>query len=193
MNCKKIVLLSLIMSALCFVFVSCGSTRYTANGNDSKQIYLRNNIHFQERKGNNHGSYANWTEPAYGHAVIPVNTVVEIKDGETYIYIINKGTGKKVEIEYSEVNMDMSVEQYIRLITSTEPTSLTAYSEIDRKGIADGKAYIGMTKDGVRVALGYPAKHRTLSLDYNTWVYWRDRFRTRAIDFDKTGKVVGIR
>lgn len=50
-----------------------------------------------------------------------------------------------------------------------------------------------LSKKGVKMALGYPAKHRTPSLDDNTWTYWRDRYRTTVIIFNSKGKVKEIR
>jgi outer membrane protein assembly factor BamE (lipoprotein component of BamABCDE complex) len=87
----------------------------------------------------------------------------------------------------------MSVDEYIQLIASPTIVSLDKLSNTDRKGIKAGKVYSGMTKQGVRVALGYPAVHRTPSLEDNTWIYWRNRFQTIAIEFDQSGKVVHIR
>jgi outer membrane protein assembly factor BamE (lipoprotein component of BamABCDE complex) len=66
------------------------------------------------------------------------------------------------------------------------------FSELDRKGIAEGKAYVGMTKPGVMTALGYPATHRTPSPDANTWVYWRNRFGTMTVQFDDRGIVTSV-
>jgi len=37
--------------------------------------------------------------------------------------------------------------------------SLGDFSDIDRIGIKDGKAYVEKTKEGTRAALGYPAVH----------------------------------
>jgi len=48
-------------------------------------------------------------------------------------------------------------------------------------------------KKGVRIALRYPAKHKTPSLDENTWTYWIDCFRMTAVVFGKNKKVVQIR
>jgi len=48
-------------------------------------------------------------------------------------------------------------------------------------------------KKGVRIALGYPAKHKTPSLDENTWTYWIDRFRMTAVVFGKNKRAVQIR
>ena len=87
----------------------------------------------------------------------------------------------------------MSVDEYIQLIASPTRVSLNKLSHIDRKGIKEGKVYAGMTKQGVRVALGYPAAHRTPSLEDNVWIYWRNRFQTVAVEFDPSGKVTHIR
>ena len=83
----------------------------------------------------------------------------------------------------------MSAEQYISLITSSKKVNLNELSEIDQKGINSGKALVGMSKKGVRIAQGYPAAHRTMSLKSNSWIYWRNRFRTKVIEFDTDGKV----
>lgn len=87
----------------------------------------------------------------------------------------------------------MSVDEYIDLITSTEPTSLKGLSKLDKKGVAEGKAIKGMTRKGVMAALGYPATHRTPSPDSDTWVYWTNRYGTVAIEFGSGDTVVNIR
>jgi hypothetical protein len=60
------------------------------------------------------------------------------------------------------------------------------------KGIEEGKAYPGMTREGILTALGYPATHRTPSLDAGTWVYWTNRFGTLAVEFDAKGNVTKV-
>jgi hypothetical protein len=89
--------------------------------------------------------------------------------------------------------MGMSAEQYINLITSSKKVNLEQLSEIDQKGIKSGKALIGMSKTEVKIALGYPATHRTPSLENNSWVYWLNRWQTYGIEFDTEGKVSKIR
>ncbi len=78
------------------------------------------------------------------------------------------------------------------MITSETPVSLEQFSELDRKGIKAGTVYTGMTKNGVLTALGYPARHRTPSLENSTWVYWRNRFMTMSVNFDADGTVRSI-
>ena len=89
--------------------------------------------------------------------------------------------------------MGMSAQQYIGLITSPEKVNLDQLSEIDQKGIKSGKAFVGLSKAGIKIALGYPATHRTPSLENNSWVYWQNRWKTKVIEFDTEGKVNNIR
>jgi len=77
-------------------------------------------------------------------------------------------------------------------ITGPSKVSLQSLSPIDKKGVSEGKAYVGMTKDGVRMALGYPALHRTPSLKSNTWTYWKNRFATGGVEFDASGRVKAV-
>ena len=111
------------------------------------------------------------------------------------VFTLLKKNNKKADYEYNARGMDgMSMEEYgNKILTSTAPVSLRNLSDIDRKGITDGKAYVGMSKDGVRNALGYPAVNRTPSLKSNTWVYGKNRWTSTAITFDDKGKVMGIK
>lgn len=155
--------------------------------------YLKNNIHVQEHRHNEYrASYANWTDPGKNHVIIPVNTPVTIGNFRRGFSIITQDTRKTILFEYDETKMRMGDDQYIGLITSPQPIKIDNLSEIDRKGINDGKPYAGMTKDGVRIALGYPAAHQTPSLNENTWIYWTNRFKSFKIEFDENGKVKKI-
>ena len=66
-------------------------------------------------------------------------------------------------------------------------------SEIDQKGIDKGKAYQGMTKRGIIIAMGYPPPHVTPDLDMDQWMYWMNRFNRTAIEFTDDGIVEEIR
>ena len=86
----------------------------------------------------------------------------------------------------------MPISQYINLITSKEKVLMSKFSNIDKKGIKRGKAYKGMTKNGVLAALGYPARHKTPSLKNKFWVYWQNKWLTRIIKFNNDGKVISV-
>lgn len=157
--------------------------------------FTKYNIHTQSKNGvKAKASYANYTDPGVGHVVVPAGTEIDItkRSRRGFVFTYDSGS-KKVTFAYQKKRMGMSMDEYIELITSPKPVSYAGLSKQDKKGIADGKAYKGMTRKGVMAALGYPAVHKTPSLDANTWIYWANRFRTIGVDFNDQGKVSQVR
>jgi len=107
--------------------------------------------------------------------------------------ITDLADGKLINFEYKKKNMKIPMADYIDIISSPEKVSLKGLSQLDQKGIRSGKVSKGMSKKGVQMAFGYPATHRTPSLEDNNWTYWLNRFQTTVVTFDDKGKVVGIR
>jgi hypothetical protein len=183
LGCFTVIAIMLLLSGY-INFALCSSENVT---------YLKNNIHTQEHRNEEYrASYANWTNPGKNHVIVPVNTPVKIGNFRRGFALITQDSRKTILFEYDESRMRMNEDQYIGLITSSEPVKIDDLSEVDRKGIKDGKVYEGMTKDGVRIALGYPAAHQTPSLNENTWVYWTNRFKSFKIEFDENRKVTKI-
>jgi hypothetical protein len=164
-----------------------------------KIVYNKYNIHTQiqtDRRGNQSlsASYANYTDPGAGHRIIPPGTALVVdKVGKKGITFTVKEAGDRVEFECHEPRMGISSQQYLELITSAAPVSLSGLTKEDQKGIKEGKAFPGMTRNGILVALGYPAAHKTPSLESSSWYYWTNRFKSIAIEFDDRGKVVQVR
>src|SRR5690606_32617784 len=64
---------------------------------------------------------------------------------------------------------------------------------LDRQGIREGRAMVGMTRCGVEIALGPPPRHVTPDpASASSWLYWRNRFNKFRIDFDESGRVSRI-
>ncbi|MCD6580257.1 MAG: hypothetical protein J7K90_00510 [Desulfuromusa sp.] len=176
---------------LCFLTLAFAQSTLAQDG----PRFNKYNIHTQGKDATNFkASYANYTDPGAGHVIIPVGTEIQItKQGwRGFVFTYDSGS-KKVTFEYQKKRMGMSMDEYIELITSPKPVSYPGFSKQDKKGIADGKAYKGMTRKGVMAALGYPAVHKTPSLDAKTWIYWANRFRTIGVDFNDQGKVSQVR
>ena len=66
-----------------------------------------------------------------------------------------------------------------------------ALAIFDREGVERGKALVGMGKEAVVLAIGYPPPHVTPSLDANRWVYWKNRFNRMAVIF-ADGRVTAL-
>ena len=163
---------------------------------DEPEVYTKYNIHAQDSGRDIKASYAGFVDPGDGHIIIPAGSEIEFPDRRARrngFYFKVMDTGQMVFFEYHSGRMEMSEEQYVELITSDEPVSIEGFSEIDQKGIEAGKALEGMSKDGVLTALGYPAKHRTPSLESSSWTYWRNRFVTSVVEFNAEGYVENVR
>ena len=177
------------------VLVGCGSPKNTV---EDRPVYNKYNIHAQEQTGRGglvyQASYANYTSPGAGHLIIPAGSQIKIIDVSSKMFTVHcPEKNIQVRFEYHEPRMGMKVGQYLEAITSKEPVSYASLSAVDQNGIVQGKALVGMSRTGVMAALGYPAGHRTPSLEAATYVYWTNRFGTIAVDFDDQGKVKNIR
>ncbi len=72
-------------------------------------------------------------------------------------------------------------------------SDLAGLSKKDLEGIKKGVPSVGMTKEGILLAMGRPPIHVNPSLDANEWMYWRNKFGKQAITFDDNGVVTSIR
>ena len=199
MQLKKPAAFVLSILLVISVMVPAGQAGSKKKDQGQSPVYLKNNIHGTERiKGSKRSlraSYANYIGEYNNHAMIPVNTPVVItKVKKNGIYMTSAVDGTKITFEYNAKNMaGVSSEEYVQYITSPRKTSLKSLSPIDQQGIKDGKAYVGMSKKAVRIALGYPALHRTPSMKDDIWTYWKNRFVTGAVEFDAGGRVKSVR
>jgi hypothetical protein len=190
-------LMTLVLLCVALIFLascrSTGSTRHVAADQAAEIRYAKYNIHAQESRRDIKASYAGHVDPGAGHIIIPAGSRLEFpgarQRSRNGFWLTVADTGQRVFFEFHTGRMGMSEPEYINLITSSTPVSLAHFSAVDRKGIEAGDVYIGMTKEGVLTALGYPPRHRTSSLDANTWIYWRNRFMTMSVEFDANGKV----
>lgn len=124
--------------------------------------------------------------------VIPVNTPIVIGRWQPGFDFTTQGTEKQINFEYNQSNMTYYLNSYIKLIVAPQPITEDGFSGIDRQGIDSGKTLAGMSKEAARVALGYPASHRTPALDDDVWVYWRNRHRKIRVCFGDDGTVIAV-
>ena len=191
-TCKKAVLWMVLLAT---VVMTCCSCEPVATGDADEGlavVYNRYNIHHYLNKGKYYAGYANYVEPLQ-HGFLPANSAIVIGSYRRGFKVTDKESGMEIYFEFKSSNMGgMSKDEYLELITASAPMSYDHLSAVDKQGIQDGQVTQGMSKDGVMVAWGYPAKHRTPSLEDNTWTFWQDRFRTVQVNFGADGKVTNI-
>lgn len=102
--------------------------------------------------------------------------------GKTYTYIYHKAAAE-----------DFSEHLKLYFATTCDTSIVNSMSKKDQEGIKLGRALIGMTREGVLLAMGRPPKHVNPVLDVYEWMYWRNKFARTAITFNDKGIVTGIR
>jgi hypothetical protein len=193
---------SVLVMALIFLLGGCASSDPELDQISSRGagqvVFNKYNLHYyikvnrMTKDVEKIASYANYVDPP-NHRIIPYNTPLTIGKYIRGFSIILHDSKEKIFFEYKEINMNgMSALDYIKLITSETQVDYSHLSAIDRQGIDKGIPLRGMTREGIMIALGYPAMHRTPSLDENTWVYWKDRFAQISIRFenDKVSEII---
>jgi len=104
-----------------------------------------------------------------------------VSTGQQYTYSRDKHL-----VESFEANLE-------RYFGSDCPQArIDTLSDIDQQGIKAGTAMVGMSKEGVILAIGYPPDHATPSTDSNLWQYWKNRWARRVVHFDDQGIVTSI-
>ncbi len=120
---------------------------------------------------------------------------------------IKKISGKKVKFEASGENFTYEIHKRTRKITTvrdhlarfltTDPNKLKtrvgSLSSVDKKGIEDARAMVGMSKQGVLIAIGYPPEFVVSDpMAASSWQYWRNRWGKFIVAFGTHGKVKDI-
>jgi hypothetical protein len=126
--------------------------------------------------------------------LIPVCTAVTLLERNAKRLVFrNDASGKTYEYYYHEAALEPFGDHLARYFgTSCPRAALDRLPTLDRQGVAHGKALVGMSRQGVIFAMGYPPPHATPSLDGNRWLYWTNRFNKVAVLFDDTGHVLAI-
>jgi len=115
---------------------------------------------------------------------VPINTEVEIRDtsSEVIVFYVPE-LDREIHLEnipgYTELDISELYDRYF----GDSPVDLSEFDSETRDAIESGRIEIGMSRDAVLLARGYPPAHRTPSLDENRWTYWRNRFARQAVHF----------
>lgn len=105
--------------------------------------------------------------------------------------------GQTYDVEYDSFTKEANVSfqdalKGIFFGASCDKAKIQSLSKVDQDGIHSGTPHVGMTREGILLAMGRPPFHATPDLNSDTWMYWRNRFGRLAVEF-ADGKVSSIR
>jgi hypothetical protein len=116
--------------------------------------------------------------------LVPVNTSVRLirRDDDSIELRLPDGSELKIQNieEYSGETIDGIFNRTLR----PQPVDLSVFTQEERGAIYAGEVEVGMTRAAVLIALGYPPKHKTPSLQGNQWRYWKSRTDTFLVIFE---------
>ncbi|MDD9195680.1 hypothetical protein PVK62_07480 [Aliivibrio sp. S3MY1] len=152
----------------------------------NKPVYTLVNLHPDEKRMKLYS--VNFQQDG----LIPVCTQVNIVDvtNKNLTFKISS-TDKQYNLTKHKSSPDFS--KYLSHYFGTEcnNSKIKKLSALDQKGIKKGVVTEGMTKEGVKYAIGFPPEHKTPDLNSNKWRYWKNRFNTFNVEF-KDNKVSNI-
>ena len=139
-------------------------------------VYTKYNIHLQlevSKKGERsyNASYSGWVDPGRDHEILPPNTKVicepvsrgfvdKFKPKGFRLVVVDSAAGglrsDRIDFDFNAKNMALTDAEYLQIITSPTPVSLSGLSAQDLAGVKGGKVVAGMTKRGVMTALPCP-------------------------------------
>ena len=103
---------------------------------------------------------------------IPVNSVVFYEDinSKQLAFTYNqKRYYLRNAPRYSQTNMDQMLDRYF----GKSKVDLSKFTKKEQELIKKGKVDVGMSKEAVILAYGYPPVHATPTLDMDEWKYWK--------------------
>lgn len=111
--------------------------------------------------------------------------------------IVFEWNGQQFEIAYegftkgAGVTLEQAVEG-MYFGKACDKAKIDKLSKVDKEGISSGQPKVGMTRDGVLIAMGRPPFHANPDLKSSSWRYWRNRFGQLVVNFGDDGKVSSI-
>lgn len=122
--------------------------------------------------------------------LVPINakiTVVVATPSKLVLKI--EETGETVKVDNAAKYTKCDMREISRRMLSADPIDLDDCDEDMANAIRSGTMRLGMTKDEVLMARGFPPAHKTPSLTGDRWQYWSSRYAVHTLVF-ADGKLV---
>jgi hypothetical protein len=179
------------LGLLALLFSSCA---WTTNSNafspliGKEGVFTLVNLHPDEQRSRLYA--VNYQQAG----LIPLCSKVELLDlGSKRMKFRVEKTGKVYEYIYHGAAAEPFPTHLGRYFgRECNRSKVEALSQIDRTGIRRGKALVGMSRQGVTYAIGFPPRHVNPDLDAAEWTYWKSRFNRFVVEFDE-GRVANVR
>jgi len=125
--------------------------------------------------------------------LVPANTEVEfVKLTRKKITLFVPSYKTELVLENVEDFSGETIEGIFERTLAKAPLDLGGFDPQEQRAIRSGQFEVGMSKDAVILAMGYPPRHRTPSLELDQWRYWKNRWNTVLLNFED-GRLVSVK
>lgn len=133
-------------------------------------------------------SDANWSSLP----MLPAGASIRVLEYGRY-RVMAEIDGRKMRLGL-DYGRQQPLEEWARkLVVQDDPRARIArWPAPVRDAVRAGKVAIGMSKEEVIVARGYPPAHQTPSLDLPQWKYWHTSFGSFLVVWDSSGRVKDV-
>ncbi|MDH5577038.1 MAG: hypothetical protein OEZ09_01140 [Betaproteobacteria bacterium] len=142
------------------------------------------NLHYE----NDWISDANWSSMP----MIPAGASIKVIDyGRYRVNVEIDGRKMRLGLDYGR---QMPLEQWAaKVVVADDPRrKIAAWPAPVRDAVRAGKVAVGMSKEQVLVAIGYPPMHQTPSLEAPQWKYWHTGFGSYLVVWDGAGRLKDV-
>ena len=134
-------------------------------------------------------SDANW----FIHPKIPAGAPARVVAyGDWHIDVDIGGRRMSLGLDYGRKQSLRSWAQ-LMIVAEDPKERFDAWPASVQEAVKAGRVALGMTKEQVIAALGYPPAHATPSLDAVQWKYWYSTHGTYLVSWDESGQVSEVR
>lgn len=155
-------------------------------------LYLAAGIHAQtgSEEGRNILRTTNYLDDRQH---LPVGTRFTVLDeGERFV-TLECADGRRYRLEYRPKHIRIPFREWMNRQFSRAPVQLpTSLTSDERACIEQGLLRVGMSREAVFLAVGYPPASLTSSLEGDSIVYAQDMFRKVRVEFGRDGCVARI-
>jgi hypothetical protein len=162
--------------------VACShpSVPSSANVGAQPKMYLLTNLHPDMRQK------LLYTTNYQQAGLLPMCTeVVMGEESSKELAFDVKSTGEKFLYRYmassTPEGLNANIAKYFG--PKCDSAALAAMTGVNHQGILEGKALVGMSKQAVIFAIGYPPSSSTPNLSSERWVYWSSRSQSFGVEF----------
>lgn len=153
----------------------------------ASRVYTLTNLHPDDER-------SKLTAVNYQQAgLIPVCTEVEVVAVKRKVMVFRiVESGREYEYFDHKASAEPFQDHLARFFGRKCPKT-SHLGKADQEGIRSGRVSVGMTREGVRIAMGHPPRHVNPDPDGSAqWMYWLSRFNRRAVNFDGKGRVSSV-